>query len=62
MRPEERYVYLSFHLDSNRINARGRLPAVTQLERWHGDGVIDLELSEVAHDEVVQAAPRISLG
>lgn len=59
MKQEERYVYLSFHLDSNRINARGGLLAVTQLERWHGDGVIDLELSEVAHDEVAQASPRI---
>ena len=39
------------HLDANRINARQRLAAVNQLEKWHQDGVIEFFMSEVAHDE-----------
>ena len=28
------------HIDTNLINARQRIDAVNQLERWHHDGVI----------------------
>jgi hypothetical protein len=48
---EPREVFVRIHLDTNRINARGRLPAVNQLERWHEDGVIELFMSETAHSE-----------
>lgn len=47
----DRFVYLSFHLDANRINSRGGLSNVSRLERWHEDGVIMLEMSEVAQQE-----------
>ena len=40
-----------FFLDANRVNARGKLPAVNQLERWHADGVIRLQFPEVAQIE-----------
>lgn len=42
----ERYVYLSFHLDTNRINARQGLENMNQLEKWQKDGVITLEMSQ----------------
>jgi hypothetical protein len=38
-------------LDTNRINSRGKLPNVTQLEKWAKDGVIILGLSETAMKE-----------
>ena len=51
--PQEasRETYLYFQLDTNRINSRGTLPAMTRLERWHRDGVIGLLMSDIAHAE-----------
>lgn len=51
MNMPDRYVHLSFQIDTNRINARGSLPNMNQLEEWRANGVIRLEISKVAHDE-----------
>ena len=40
-----------FQLDTNRINSRGKLPNINQLEKWHADGVILMDLSLAAKNE-----------
>jgi hypothetical protein len=40
-----------FHIDSNRINARGKLDAMNHLERWKDDGVILINISGVSFKE-----------
>jgi hypothetical protein len=50
---QDRFVYLSFHIDTNRINARTSLPNMNQLERWHRDGVIQMLMSHTAQKEAV---------
>jgi hypothetical protein len=47
----DRRIYLIFHADTNRINARGALPAMNQLQKWDRDGVIDLHLPNAAFHE-----------
>ena len=54
MNMPERYVYLDFHIDTNRINAKSRLININILERWFEDDVIYLEMSEVAQNEAVK--------
>jgi|GEM_PF-1308559 len=53
---QERWVHLSFQLDTNRINARAKLPGMNKLEQWENDGVIQLLMSDVALSEVGQGA------
>jgi hypothetical protein len=50
----QRYVGPSFHLDTNRINARRKLRYMNQLEAWHANDVIELELSAVAQAEIAR--------
>ena len=45
-----------FHLDANLINARQKLEAVNQLEKWHDDGVICLVMAGAAHVEAQAGA------
>jgi hypothetical protein len=40
-----------YFLDANCVNAKGKLPAVNQLEKWHADGVIMLQFPEPAQNE-----------
>jgi hypothetical protein len=40
-----------FFLDVNRVNAKGKLSAMNQLEKWHADGVIRLKFPEYAQSE-----------
>jgi len=47
----KRRVYVRIHIDTNRINARQSLVEMNQLERWRDDEVIELFMSEVAHNE-----------
>ncbi len=47
----DRYLYLIFHIDANRINARGKLEHVNRLEKWHSDGLIDVMMSRTAQAE-----------
>jgi hypothetical protein len=46
-----RFVHLAFHIDTNRINARQKLPAMNQLEEWKRNRVILLGMSETAFRE-----------
>ena len=39
------------HIDTNLINARQKLPAVNQLEKWFEDEVILINMSATAHGE-----------
>lgn len=39
------------HIDTNLINARQKLPAVNQLEKWFEDGVILINMSGTAQRE-----------
>lgn len=47
----ERDVFLDFHIDANRINARSKLPHMNILEQWRERGVISIAMSEVAQKE-----------
>lgn len=49
---ERRMLYIPvLHIDTNLINARQKLPAVNQLERWYEDGVILINMSSTVHAE-----------
>lgn len=45
-----------FHLDANLINARQKLEAVNQLEKWRDDDVIGLVMAGAAHAEAQAGA------
>lgn len=45
-----------FHLDANLINARQKLEAVNQLEKWRDDDVICLVMAGAAHAEAQAGA------
>ena len=47
-----RRIDVFIHIDTNRINSRGGLPFMNKLEKWHNDGVIMMEMSDVAQNEV----------
>jgi hypothetical protein len=52
IRMERRLLYIPvLHIDTNLINARQKLPAVNQLEKWFEDGVILINMSTTAHHE-----------
>ncbi len=46
-----RSVRITIQIDTNRINARKKSEWMNQLEKWHEDEVIILEMSLVAHKE-----------
>lgn len=46
-----------FHLDSNRVNTRGRLSAVSELEEWAAHGAIYLGVSEPIYRELSSGRP-----
>lgn len=46
-----RYVYLMFQIDTNRLNSRQNLTHMNKLEQWQENGVIDIDISEVAQQE-----------
>jgi len=52
MKMQRRQLYTPvFHIDTNMINARGKLPAMTQLERWAEEGVILINMSNISFCE-----------
>lgn len=55
MNQVDRFVYRSFQIDTNRVNSRGHLPYMNQLEQWHHNGVIHIDWSEVAQKEAIQS-------
>lgn len=48
LRRELRYV---FHIDTNLINARGKLDTMNQIEKWAEEGLIPVEMSGVSFKE-----------
>jgi hypothetical protein len=48
-----RDLYLTFHIDTNRINSRGRLEHMNRLETWRDKDIILLYMSKVANDEAL---------
>jgi hypothetical protein len=49
---ERRLLYIPLlHIDTNLINARQKLSAVNQLEKWYEDGVILINMSATAFGE-----------
>jgi hypothetical protein len=46
MEMPDRELILCFHIDTNRLNSRGKLPNITELEGWHDRGLITVILSE----------------
>ncbi len=50
----ERFLPLEFYIDTNRINAKQGLPNMNQLEKWHKDHVISIQMAEEAHDEAIK--------
>jgi hypothetical protein len=52
IRMQRRMLYIPvLHIDTNLINARQKLAAVNQLERWYEDEVILINMSSTAHGE-----------
>ena len=52
MEMQRRALYIPiFHIDANLINAKQKLAAVNQLEKWFDDGVILINMSSTARDE-----------
>jgi hypothetical protein len=48
-----RLLYIQLHIDTNLINARQKLPAVNQLEKWSKDKVILINISGTARGEAL---------
>ena len=52
MKMQRRKLYTPvFHIDTNMINARGKLPAMTQLEKWAQEGIILINMSNTSFCE-----------
>lgn len=47
----KRHIGWDFVIDANRINARGKLPHMCQLEKWGRDGVTRIVISNEASEE-----------
>ena len=47
----QRHLPECLHIDANRINARGHLTHMNQLEAWHEQGVIQIEMAHPAQQE-----------
>jgi len=50
----DRSLPLEFYIDTNRINARRGLPHMNQLEKWHRNRVISIQMAEEAHNEAIR--------
>lgn len=50
----DRSLGLEFYVDTNRINARQGLPYMNQLEEWHRNDIITIQMPEEAHDEAIR--------
>jgi hypothetical protein len=48
---DRRRVYRCSHIDANRINASGRLEFMNQLEKWHQERIIQIQMAEPAQGE-----------
>ncbi|MFX0195308.1 MAG: hypothetical protein ACFFCW_04220 [Candidatus Hodarchaeota archaeon] len=50
----DRYLYLDFQIDTNRINSKANLSSMNILERWDQEGVIHIDMAEVAQEEATK--------
>lgn len=48
---QRRMLPIMFHIDTNLINARGKLDTMNQIEKWANDEVILINMSGISHDE-----------
>lgn len=48
---QRRMLYTVFHIDTNLINARGKLDNMNQIEKWAEDGVLLINMSGVSFKE-----------
>jgi hypothetical protein len=49
---KRRLLYIPvLHIDTNLINARQKLDAVNQLEKWNKEGIVLINMSSIAHGE-----------
>ena len=55
---DRRRVYRSFQIDANRINASGRLEFMNQLEKWHRERIIQIQMAETAQGEAAYGSTR----
>lgn len=55
----ERDTGKAFQLDTNRINSRANLPNMNRLEKWRRDGVIHIDMSEVAQREATASGSEL---
>lgn len=51
MKLPSRYVCLDFSIDTNRINAKLKCPSMNQLGVWRKNGVIQIDMCDVAQEE-----------
>jgi hypothetical protein len=51
-------VYRSFQIDANRINGSGRLEFMNQLEKWHRERIIQIQMAETAQGEAACGSTR----
>lgn len=55
MKLQRRLLYTPiFHIDTNLINSKGKLVEMNQLEKWHRDEVILINMSETSYAEAQQ--------
>ena len=53
---ERRELYTPiFHIDTNMINARGKLPAMNQLEKWAEQQLILIDMSNTSFTEAQES-------
>ena len=58
MEMPSRYVCLDFCIDTNRINAKNKLPSMNQLEIWAEKGIISIDnMCDVAQEEASKGSP-----
>ncbi|MGQ0603961.1 MAG: hypothetical protein ACT4QE_19950 [Anaerolineales bacterium] len=55
----ERYVYLNFFIDTNRINARQSQQHMNKLEEWYRNDVIAIEMPEEAFAEAATGKSKV---
>lgn len=57
---ERRLLYTPiFHIDTNVINARGKLASMNQIEKWASDEVILVHMSSVSFAEAQQGGAML---
>lgn len=58
---DRRRLNIFFQIDTNRINASGRLASMNQLEEWHQKKIICIRMAQSAQEEASQGSRQRSL-